>query len=644
MIHRDLKPSNIFLSEVAGDRLLVKILDFGIAKGLDEDARLTQNGVMIGSSGYMAPEQIHAAAEVDHRADIYALGGILYFLLTGQPAYKGKTTRAVLAKQLAELPEPIDFDQLGKPEARDLQAVILTAMDPDPARRYQSAEELMQALRAGCGLDQPGTTSRKRRQLLLLESEKGSRTTREEKAAPTQASADDSRDRRVAAADPPAESKRWWPLALVAVGGLTVLGAVVGALAALRPNDAPPRPQPPGQPAADRNGGKPSADDSDPPPPRPRPTARGVTENEVVLGMSAAFSGPSRELGRGMQLGISTYLQRVNAEGGVNGRKLRLVALDDGYDPARALANMKLLNDEHRAFAVIGNVGTPTAEATLPYALDKRLPFLGAFTGAKLLRRDPPDRYVFNFRASYAEETAAMVRYLVDVKKLRPDQIAVFAQKDGYGDAGFAGVAKALRAHGRDPEQILRVGYERNTADVDAAVEEMLKHKAEVKAVVMVPSYRAAARFIQKLRDAKMDVLFLNVSFVGSDALAEELRQMGLSYAEGVIVTQVVPHFDSKSTAVLKYRADLKKYYPSEQPSFISLEGYLAAALFVEGIRKAGDSLNEESLVDALESLRNLDVGVGAPATFTPSEHQGSHKVWGTRLDATGHYQILDLD
>ena len=136
---------------------------------------------------------------------------------------------------------------------------------------------------------------------------------------------------------------------------------------------------------------------------QPRATAQGVTEAEVLLGMSAPFSGPARELGRGMELGINTYLHSVNDEGGVAGRKLRLVALDDGYEPERALANMQELDQQRKVFAVIGNVGTPTAEKTLPYALEKQLIFFGAFTGAKLLRKEPPDRFVFNYRAGYEE-------------------------------------------------------------------------------------------------------------------------------------------------------------------------------------------------------------------------------------------------
>jgi ABC-type branched-subunit amino acid transport system substrate-binding protein len=272
------------------------------------------------------------------------------------------------------------------------------------------------------------------------------------------------------------------------------------------------------------------------------------------------------------------------------------------------------------------------------------MPFFGAFTGAGLLRKDPPDRWVFNYRASYAEETAAMVKYLVEIKKLQPDQVAVFDQNDGYGEAGFIGVVKAMRKYGRDRDNILRVRYTRNTVNVDQAVGEVVKQRDKIKAIIMVPTYKPAALFIKKVRDAGMNPIFHCVSFVGSEALAEELADKSPQYAEGVIVTQVVPHYESKSSAVLKYRAALKKYFPDEQPSFISLEGYLAASLLAEGMQKASDNLTTDTLVEALESIQNLDIGIGAKISYGPSEHQGSHKVWGTVLDKTVHYQILDLE
>src|SRR5262249_13530297 len=211
---------------------------------------------------------------------------------------------------------------------------------------------------------------------------------------------------------------------------------------------------------------------------------RGVTETEIRFGMSAPFSGPAKELGRQMKLGIESAFNVINDAGGVHGRQVKLVAVDDGYEPARTAETMKQLYEKDQVFGIIGNVGTPTAAVALPYALRQRMMFFGAFTGANLLRRDPPDRYVFNFRASYAEETDAVVRYLVNVRRLRPEQIVVFAQQDSFGDAGFEGVAKAVRALRRDTE-VLRLHYKRNTIDVEEAVAQLRKLRTPPRAVVM---------------------------------------------------------------------------------------------------------------------------------------------------------------
>jgi ABC-type branched-subunit amino acid transport system substrate-binding protein len=189
-----------------------------------------------------------------------------------------------------------------------------------------------------------------------------------------------------------------------------------------------------------------------------------------------------------MKLGIDAAFGSINAAGGIHGRQLRLVAADDGYEPTRTVEAMKQLYEKDQVFGIVGNVGTPTAVVAIPYALEQRMLFFGAFTGAGQLRRDPPDRYVFNYRASYAEETDAVVRYLVKIRRIKPENIAVFAQQDSYGDAGFAGVAKAMRAlTGGNAGAILRLGYKRNTVDVDEAVAALRLYKGTIKAVVMVP-------------------------------------------------------------------------------------------------------------------------------------------------------------
>lgn len=371
---------------------------------------------------------------------------------------------------------------------------------------------------------------------------------------------------------------------------------------------------------------------------------QGVTDREIRLGISAPFSGPAKDLGHQMRVGIETAFRAANEQGGVNGRLLKLVTADDGYEPARTADTMKQLYDQDQVFGFIGNVGTPTAAVAYPFALDRRALFFGAFTGASILRHEPPDRYVFNYRASYAEETDAVVRYLVKVRRLKPEQIAVFAQQDSFGDAGFAGVTKAMRAlRGGDGGFILRVGYQRNTVDVDPAIAQLKANKTPIKAVVMVATYRAAAKFIERTKDAYPGLIYSNVSFVGSTSLRDELMLLGPRYAQGVIVTQVVPAVDGYSSLILEYKNALAKYFGGEAPDYVSLEGYVAAKVLVEALKKAGQQLDTERVVDTLEAMHDFDMGLGTTITFNRSEHQGSHKVWGTQLNEAGKYEPFEM-
>ena len=375
----------------------------------------------------------------------------------------------------------------------------------------------------------------------------------------------------------------------------------------------------------------------------PKNVFRGVTDSEIRFGISAAFSGPAKELGQNMKRGIEAAFNAANDAGGVFGRQLRLIAADDGYETSRAAITMKQLYEKEQVFGVIGNVGTPTAVVALPYALERKMLFFGAFTGAGLLRNDPPDRYVFNYRASYAEETNATVHYLVKVRHLRPNQIAVFAQQDAYGDSGFSGVAKAIRALGGDDNAILRLNYQRNTVDVDDAIEQLKKSRIPIRAVIMVPTYRAAAKFIEKTRDLYPNLIYASVSFVGSTALANELMLLGKRFATGVIVTQVVPAVEGHSSLVIEYKSTLAKYFPGEQPDYVSLEGYVVGKLMVDALKRNGPQVDTERLVATLESMRDLDIGLGTPVSFGQSRHQGVNKVWGTQIDENGRYQPFDL-
>jgi len=374
------------------------------------------------------------------------------------------------------------------------------------------------------------------------------------------------------------------------------------------------------------------------------PPVRGVTDREIRFGIAGPFSGSSKELGRQMKLGIDAAFNRANEAGGVEGRMLKLIAADDGFEPTRTAEAMKQLYEKDQVFGIIGNVGTATAAVAVPYALERRMLFFGGFTGANVIRHDPPDRYVFNYRASYAEETDAAVRYFVKMRRIPPRQIAVFAQHDAGGDAGFAGVAKSFRSLGFSDSGILRLNYERNTVDVEDAVNQLKAQKVPIKAVVMISAYRPAARFIEKTRDLFPGMLYSNISFVGATALADELMLLGPRYASGAIVTQVVPSVSGYSSVVLEYKTAIAKYFPGEAPDYVSLEGYVSASILIQALKRCGPQLDTEKLIDVLENTRQLDLGLGAQLGFGRAEHQASHKIWGTALDEGGKYQAIELE
>lgn len=382
----------------------------------------------------------------------------------------------------------------------------------------------------------------------------------------------------------------------------------------------------------------------------PTSAVRGVTDDAVLLGMSAPFSGSVRSLSEGMKLGLDTAFAEVNAKGGVHGRQVKLVALDNGYDEKRALETTHDLVESRRVFAMVGSVGTPTVKAVLPYLAQHQVLLFGPLTGSPILRKDPPDRYVFNVRSSYDQETSQMVSYLLDVKHVPPRGIVVLAQNDSYGDAGYEGAVRTLRkkVHSGSSVDLLRVGYERNTVDVAEAVSRVMSYHAAnqklggVRAVIVVATAGASAAFTGRV--ASLGAIVMNVSFVDAAQLATEFKEHWPGVGAGVIVTQVVPHYESGATGVMRYRSALGEFFPSQSPGFASLEGYVVGTLFVEGLRRAGRDLDTEKIVDALEKIQGLDLGTGASFGFGVSNHQASSKVWATELDAAGAYKPLDAE
>ena len=352
--------------------------------------------------------------------------------------------------------------------------------------------------------------------------------------------------------------------------------------------------------------------------------SQGVTADTILIGQSAALSGPAEQLGKEMKSGAEAYFEAVNKNGGINGRKIKLVSLDDGYEPDKAAANTKKLITETKVLALFGYVGTPTSNAALPIFTEAKVPFIGAFTGAQSLR-EPFNRYIFNVRASYFDETEQIVAHLVlqGITK-----IAVFYQNDAYGKAGLAGVERAMK---KRMLEIVETGtVERNTTDVTAAVSKLAKSGAS--AVVMISAYRSCAAFIKAMRLAGGLQQFWNVSFVGSKALARELGEEG----RGVQISQVVPFPWSDVTPVV--REYQKQIGTPDKYSFTSLEGYLAAKVLVEGLRRAGKTPTRESLVDALAGMGRTDLG-GFTVTYTPTNHNGSDFIDLTIISRAGTFK-----
>lgn len=353
--------------------------------------------------------------------------------------------------------------------------------------------------------------------------------------------------------------------------------------------------------------------------------AQGVTDREILVGQFAAVTGPSAQLGQRLQAGIQAYFTSVNAQGGVGGRTLKLVTRDDGYEPEKAAAAVKALINEDKVFALIGSVGTPTGLAALPIITDEKVPLVGMFTGAQALR-EPFNRQIFHVRASYFDETERIVQHL---STLGVTKIAVFYQNDAYGKAGLEGVKRALTKRQQNP--VATATVERNSVDVATSVASIIAK--DPQAVIQVGAYKACAAFIKEARKAGYGGQFFNVSFVGSKALADELGPVG----SGVVVSQVVPFpYVAAAPVVREYQQRMTEAGDKDF-DFSSLEGYLTAKVFVEGLRRAGKNPTRESLITGLESIHDWNLG-GFTINYGPKDHEGSRFTELTIIDRSGRF------
>jgi ABC-type branched-subunit amino acid transport system substrate-binding protein len=357
----------------------------------------------------------------------------------------------------------------------------------------------------------------------------------------------------------------------------------------------------------------------------------GVTADKIVFGQATALEGPASALGQGMKLGLEAAFAEINKAGGVKGRKLELKSVDDGYEPTKSIEAVKKLLEEDKVFAIAGAVGTPTSVATQPIATAAGAPFIGAFTGAEFLR-EPYKPLVMNIRASYFQETEAMVEHLT--KDLGASKIAIMYQDDAFGQAGLAGVRKALE---KRQMQLAGEGtFERNTVAVKAAL--LAIKKAEPQAVIMISPYKPAAEFIKLGKQIKLDATFVNISFVGSDALAKELGPAGA----GVVITQVVPFpKDAAIPVVGRYQASLKASVRDAQPGFVSLEGYLVGRAIIAALEKVNGEPTRKGLVEAVQKAGTFDLG-GFKLVYSDSSNRGSDHVFLTVIQADGSFKAVD--
>ena len=379
------------------------------------------------------------------------------------------------------------------------------------------------------------------------------------------------------------------------------IGAALGLLAALSAAGCGGGSDPTAEPAA-----------SPTPSPTAEPRDSGVSGNRIVVGQSAAFSGSAEELGVNVRMGIEAAFYEANEGGGIHGRSLELRALDDAYEPQLAIENTRTLIEDEGVFMLLGGVGTPTSRSAAPVAQAAGVPYIAPVTGAGFLR-DAELSSVINLRASYTQETEEMVARLTE--DLGARRIAVLYQDDSFGRAGYEGALAALELRRLEP---VAVGlYPRNTTAVKVALLDIRRVRPE--AVIMIGAYEPLATMILWARRLGLDTRFVNISFVGSNALAEELGGAG----EGVFVTQVVPFpWDRSQDVVAAYRRALSAYDPSAAAGFVSFEGYLAGRLAIAGLETCGPDLSRRCFLESLRDSESVDLD-GFELRYGEEDNQG---------------------
>ena len=353
--------------------------------------------------------------------------------------------------------------------------------------------------------------------------------------------------------------------------------------------------------------------------------AQGVTKTSILIGESSPFSGSNKELGNDIREGLQAYFKQINDAGGVNGRTLELVALDDANDAKRAGENARILIEEKGVLALVGYASATLSLPALPFVEKHKVPFIGPFTGAEAMRAFR--RNVYNIRASYADELEKIVEFytLTGMKKF-----SVIHYDDAIGKENLASVELALTRRGLKPASIGTL--KRNQTDLGAAVSDVVKAAPDV--VIATTLYKTTGDFIKSAKQAGSSAQFASTSFVGASALAAELGDQG----SGVVVAQVVPPYGRTSILIVKeYQAAIEKLLGKKEYSFTSLEAYIGAKVLVEAIRRAGANPTREGLLKTLDSIHKFNVG-GYQIDFSPSNHNGSQFVELTAISKAGRF------
>jgi branched-chain amino acid transport system substrate-binding protein len=362
---------------------------------------------------------------------------------------------------------------------------------------------------------------------------------------------------------------------------------------------------------------------------QPDNTSSLSSKSTINVGMSTDLHASVVELGKGLRDGIQIYFDKINAKGGIDGRKLNLIVIDDGYEPVQAGINERLLIEKYGVIADIGQIGSPTAVVQVPISNQEHVMLFGQYSGSPVLRNNPPDRYIFNLRASGKDDCNAIVNGFLKAG-VKPEEFAFFTQNDTFGNSVYQGGLAALKASGyANPERLPHGTYERNTVNVESGLATIMgQAKSPVRVIITAGVRTQNAAFIKSASK-----FFPNAAFVCANGYVDAV-DFPHTNDTIIIATQVVPYINANLPAAKEYRVDLQKYGHGASPDYLTWQGYLIAKIFVAGLEDAAKAKNltREGLVDAFEHFHNLDIGVGIPITFTKTDHQAFHEIWPTLI------------